>query len=449
MGAMDNRPNGGKTGAGAVQRLGLAALALGLVWGSSSAALAASCDASAVGVINNTTTQEHQATRDFIKSQHDQTRSDITRAIMLLAGQTSATVMTNGARETEQQGQFQDRQAQNDAIASDNKYRADQTNAMMPSRTTCQAISGISGLHAASTVSRTTAASNGRKWLARQQGAAGTPGAKGPVGGAAEIYQERMTTYCDPDTVNYGSAKPCQASSDPTMKNADIQIDTTVLANDTMTDKQLTAADALFDNIIGPVPPTPLKGAALQTPSGQLAHMMRTSSDARLATARASLEQMRSDRKEATAQGDWIRSTLGNLNLQSSDVPGNVSWYALMDTLANKRYQDPYWYQALQTAQPENVEREIAQLNAFQLMLQWKTYAMMEHMVAMQASQLSVDVEANRKDFDYSGTVQKAYQQLPNDLPVAPPGGRLLQASLTMGTDPALHAASGIDASLP
>lgn len=453
MSAMEPRTTGRPDAAtgrrkGRAGRMSLAILAAGLAWGTAGAAWAASCDAAAVGVINNTTTQQHNSTRDFIKNQHDQTRQDITRALMLHAGQTTASIMTEGARATEQQGQYQDRITQNDAIAQDNAYRVEQTNAMMPSRTTCQAVTGVSGLHAATTVAARSASAGNRAFAQQLDNTPGTDAADGPLPGAAQRYRNRMDKYCDPNALNSSGASPCDVSAGDRLVNADVLINETVFANPTLSADQEEAARALFNNIIEPVPAAPVRGAVLETTSGQMAHMLRTSANARLTTGRSALEQLKADRVPATSQGDWVRSTLTNLNLQTTDVGSNVSWYQLMDTLANKRYQDPYWYQALQEAQPENVQREIAQLNAIQLMVQWKTYSMLEHMIAMQASQLAVDVEANRSDFDFSGNIQRRASDR-YDVPLSPPGGRLLEASLNLGARPLSHRAGGIDSSLP
>ncbi|HAU29973.1 MAG TPA: hypothetical protein DCW68_07710 [Rhodospirillaceae bacterium] len=168
--------------------------------------------------------------------------------------------------------------------------------------------------------------------------------------------------------------------------------------------KEQKAAILLRDNLINPIKqepaPTALTDPSKADFSGKLAYNRLRSNEAREEMAKAPLN-FSMGMRTPSVDTKYVSEILNNASFQMDPNDKNVennkiSQFYLMNIVMNQKFQDPKWHAELWKDGGENLQRQMAQMMAFSLMLQWKQFQMMEMLTAVMSTKLGMDLEVAR-----------------------------------------------------
>lgn len=219
----------------------------------------------------------------------------------------------------------------------------------------------------------------------------------------SRLVEQHLLGFCSQEEVN---AQICDVGLSIEQGGAaDLLVDT-LLSNDTLTENQQISVWAFIDNLTNPNPlplpssaftstefstsaqPTlagsplaslhdsvkvrPLSGEGVRTLAARYKQM------AFLSTAQNALNKLASERHVIKGLGKEIGMTTADASI-----------FAAMKFEANRRYADEQWHNEMYQAPEEALLREMANMQAFQLALDFKRYEQEQTLITLLAAQVS------------------------------------------------------------
>ena len=274
-----------------------------------------------------------------------------------------------------------------------------ETGAMMahrPSRSACEAVTGLRGLAAAGAAAkgahgRAAATETGR--ITSDRAVVDRPGA---AAGDAARFESVTREYCNAGRA--GEDPELSGTSDcrggHAMHGADLRAGTLFDRRTFASEDELRAAVELSRNLAAPVVHDPPPLASADTERERRRVLLARAADARTALAADYLAQARALRAPGPALGGWAASVAPGAG-RDPETP--VSRYELLELLASGRFEDPDWFVRLQAMSAENLLRELVTLQAVSLMLDWQRWRTDERRGAIDAASLALATEEMRR----------------------------------------------------
>jgi len=261
--------------------------------------------------------------------------------------------------------------------------------ARMPTGSGCRTVTGMTGLADGREVEQRTAREAGGRETGRVGGDKSAVDRAGAGADAEERYGLWLSTHCSADRLEAGS-NVCTGS--PDLHDADIRAGSLFDIGTFQGNEERVAAAELGRNLAAPVVADRLPLGAVDTEQDRRLAMLARGADARSALASDWFARSRAAREPAAALGAWAAAMA-----PGSGGADRISRHELMEVLASRRFEDPAWAVGLQGMGTDNLLREIALMQAAQLMLDWQRYLMDERRGAMEAARLGAVVEEMRR----------------------------------------------------
>lgn len=146
------------------------------------------------------------------------------------------------------------------------------------------------------------------------------------------------------------------------------------------------AVQTLLINLVDPTPPAPLTQTDLQTPTGLTEAARRQADDARRSAATSIFEfilNLQAARPAHEVEG-WIREVMPPG--YGAKIPADgISELQMLDVMIRAKYPNPAWHASMVGASPEAVQRELLQVQAMSLYVEWLRFDL-ERRTAMVAA---------------------------------------------------------------
>ena len=276
-----------------------------------------------------------------------------------------------------------------------------------PSRSACEAVTGLRGLAAAGAAAKSAHARASATETGRITGDRAVVDRPGAAAGDAARFETVTREYCN--AVRAGedtragpgtSVSGTSVSGMSVCRGADALHGTDLMAA-TLFDRRTFASEAelraaveLSRNLAAPVVHDPPAIASADTERERRRVLLARSADARTALAADYLAQARAMRAPGAALGGWAAEIARDAG-RDPETP--VSRYELLELLTSGRFEDPDWFVGLQAMSAENLLRELVILQAVSLMLDWQRYRTDERRGAIDAASLALSVEDMRR----------------------------------------------------
>ena len=270
-----------------------------------------------------------------------------------------------------------------------------------PSRSACEAVTGLRGLAGTGAAVRSAHARASATETGRIIGDRAVVDRPGAAAGDAARFETLTREYC-----NAARAGEDTRAGDPTLSGtsfcrgedalhgADLRAGTLFDRRTFGNEAELRAAVELSRNLAVPVVHDPPPLASADTDRERRRVLLARSADARAALAADYLAQARALRAPGAALGGWAAEIARDAG-RDPELP--VSRYELLELLASGRFEDPNWFVALQAMSAENLLREMVTLQAVSLMLDWQRWRTDERRGAIDAASLALAVEDMRR----------------------------------------------------
>lgn len=193
----------------------------------------------------------------------------------------------------------------------------------------------------------------------------------------AAIYDDHIRKYCSPQDAALGR---CQVVA-PDMQNADVRADI-ALNTSSYTQEQIAAARAFVNNVTNPVPTQNIPQAWENTTQGKTFVAGQYIEQARASVAANSFNA-------ALA----ARIPIQGLGTRAQVNKADISELELMESQVYGRFASKEWYAMLAGFGVEQLLREIAKIDAYQLWTGLKDYRQNERIEQVLATQLSIAVK--------------------------------------------------------
>ena len=258
-----------------------------------------------------------------------------------------------------------------------------------PSETVCEGITGMSGLAPGRVRQEMAAAERSSQMVGR---ITQDPSVIAVPAEAADIrarFERVVQLYCDPART-MGGEGVCSGSAE--RHGADLH-PAALLGRSTLADG--TARDTAADwmrNIAVPVAwdRTPYRRA--NNAEDRRRVLRERSFDARVALAGGFMNHLYGMRMPAVSLGAWARDVLPEGIGPDGD---SVSHFELLEALTH-RFESPDYFLRLQAQGEANLLRELVQLRAIDVMLDWERYRLQEYQGAMTAALLALETDRDR-----------------------------------------------------
>ena len=255
-----------------------------------------------------------------------------------------------------------------------------------PSETVCEGITGMSGLAPGRVQHERVAGARAEEMVGRMTQDPTVIVVSAQAGDARARFERVVQLYCDPSRT-IGGEGACRGAAD--RHGADLHPGA-LLGQSTLDDGMArdTAADWMR-NIAVPFAWDRMPYRAVNS-EAELRHVLRERSfDARAALAGGYMAHLYGMRVPAVSLGAWARDVLPSGMGPAGD---SVSHFELLEALTH-RFEDPDYFLRLQAQGQANLLRELVQLRAVDLMLDWERYRLAEYQGAMTAALLAVETE--------------------------------------------------------
>lgn len=258
-----------------------------------------------------------------------------------------------------------------------------------PSETVCEGIAGMSGLAPGRVRQEMAARERSSQMVGRITQDPSVVVVSAEAGDLRGRFERLVQLYCDPSRT-VGGDGVCSGS--PELHGADLH-PATLLGRSTLADG--AARDAATDwtrNIAVPFAwdRTPYRRA--NNTQDRRRVLRERSFDARSALAGGFMNHLYAMRVPAVGLGAWARDVLPEGTGPESD---SVSHFELLEALTH-RFESPDYFLRLQAQNEANLLRELVQLRAVDLMLDWARYRLGEYQGAMTAALLALETERDR-----------------------------------------------------
>ena len=258
-----------------------------------------------------------------------------------------------------------------------------------PSETVCEGITGMSGLGPGREQQAAMSQERSALMVGRLTQDPTVVAVRGEAGDTRARYERLVQLYCDPSRTAEES-DACTGSGE--LHGADLHPGA-LLGRTTLGDEveRETASD-WARNIAVPVAWEPLPYRDPGTTVGRRKLLRERAFDARAALAGGYLNHVYGMRVPAVNLGGWARAVLPEG--MGPDVEA-LSHYELLEALTH-RFESPDYFLRLQAQGEANLLRELVQLRAVDLMLDWERYRLAEWHGAMTAALLALETERDR-----------------------------------------------------
>ena len=258
-----------------------------------------------------------------------------------------------------------------------------------PSETVCEGITGMSGLAPGRAQQETVARARAEEMVGRMTQDPTVIVVSAEAGDARARFERVVQLYCDPSRA-IGGEGACTGPAE--LHGADLHPGA-VLGASTLVDgvTRDTAADWMR-NIAVPFAWDRMPYRAARSEADLRQVLRERSFDARAALAGGYMAHLYGMRVPAVNLGGWARAVLPAGMGPEGD---SVSHFEVLETLAH-RFEQPDYFLKLQAQGEANLLRELVQLRAVDLMLDWERYRLAEWQGAMTAALLAVETERDR-----------------------------------------------------
>ena len=275
-----------------------------------------------------------------------------------------------------------------------------------PSRSACEAVTGLRGLAATGVAAKSAHARASATETGRITGDRAVVDRPGAAAGDAARFETVTREYCnaaragedtragDPALSGTSVSGTSVCRGDDALHGADLMAGTLFDRRTFGSEAELRAAVELSRNLAAPVVHDPPPLASADTDRERRRVLLARAADARTALATDYLAQARSVRAPGAALGGWAAEIARGAG---RDPALPVSRYELLELLASGRFENPDWFVGLQAMSPENLLRELVTLQAVSLMLDWQRYRTDERRGAIDAASLALAVEDMRR----------------------------------------------------
>ena len=258
-----------------------------------------------------------------------------------------------------------------------------------PSETVCEGITGMSGLAPGRAQQEVVAAARSAQMVGRLSQDPTVIVVSAEAGDSRARFERVAQLYCDPDRL-HGGDEVCSGPAE--LHGADLHPGA-LLGQSTLEDgtKRDTAVDWVR-NIAVPFAwdRMPLRRATSTSTRRQA--LRERSFDARAGLAGGYMNHLFAMRVPAVNLGDWARAVLPD---GAGPIGDSVSHHELLEVLTH-RFESPDYFLKLQAQGEANLLRELVQLRAVDLMLDWERYRLAEWHGAMTAGLLALETERDR-----------------------------------------------------
>ena len=260
-----------------------------------------------------------------------------------------------------------------------------------PSRSACEAVTGLRGLAATGAAAKSAHASASATETGRITGDRAVVDRPGAAAGDAARFKTVTREYCHAGRAGE-DPRLCRGAN--ALHGADLRAGTLFERRTFGSEAELRAAVELSRNLAAPVVHDPPALASADTDRERRRVLLARSADARTALAADYLAQARALRAPGATLGGWAAEIARGAG-RDPELP--VSRYELLELLASGRFEDPDWFVSLQAMSAENLLREMVTLQAVSLMLDWQRWRTDERRGAMDAAALALAVEDMRR----------------------------------------------------
>ena len=263
--------------------------------------------------------------------------------------------------------------------------------ARRPSRSACEAITGLTGLAATRAATERARASAAVTETGRVMGDRAVVDRPGAAAGDAARFETLTRSYCN---AARAGEDPALCRGEDALHGADLRANTLFDRRTFASEAELRAAVELSRNLAAPVVHDPPPFSSADTDRERRRVLLARSADARAALAADYFGEARALRAPGAALGEWASEIAPGVR---DDRQAPVSRYELLELLAARRFEDPNWFVALQAMSQENLLRELAIMQAVSLMLDWQRYRTDERRGAIDAASLALAAEEMRR----------------------------------------------------
>ena len=263
--------------------------------------------------------------------------------------------------------------------------------ARRPSRSACEAITGLTGLAATRAATERARASAAVTETGRVMGDRAVVDRPGAAAGDAARFETLTRSYCN---AARAGEDPALCRGEDALHGADLRANTLFDRRTFASAAELRAAVELSRNLAAPVVHDPPPFSSADTDRERRRVLLARSADARAALAADYFGEARALRAPGAALGEWASAIAPGVR---DDRQAPVSRYELLELLAARRFEDPNWFVALQAMSQENLLRELAIMQAVSLMLDWQRYRTDERRGAIDATSLALAAEEMRR----------------------------------------------------
>ena len=263
--------------------------------------------------------------------------------------------------------------------------------ARRPSRSACEAITGLTGLAATRAATERARAGAVATETGRVMGDRAVVDRPGAAAGDAARFESLTRRYCN---AARAGEDPALCRGADALHGADIRADTLFDRRTFANEGELRAAVELSRNLAVPVVHDPPPLSSADTDRERRRVLLARAADARAALAADYFADARALRAPGAALGAWAAAIAGT---GGRDPDAALSHYELLELLASRRFEDPDWFVGLQAMSAENLLRELAIMQAVSLMLDWQRYRTDERRGAIDAASLALAAEEMRR----------------------------------------------------
>jgi hypothetical protein len=191
-----------------------------------------------------------------------------------------------------------------------------------------------------------------------------------------QLVQSHDSTYCSAQDASLGRCTAVASN----LQNADIRADT-LLSTTSLTSDQVTAAQALQNNLLDPIPTQNLPQGLENTRAGKMFIAGQYIEEAGMSVAQNSLSQ-------AIA----IRTPVQGLGSAAMMNTPDISEMGLMVAQVSGRFESPDWYTMIAGMPTENLLREMNKQMALKLWMDLQAYRQNERIETSLATILALEV---------------------------------------------------------
>lgn len=234
--------------------------------------------------------------------------------------------------------------------------------------------------------------------LPRTAGALGTAAAQGTAADQKARWATHTSRYCNP--ADNGGNAGCAAAG--TFAGRDLDVTGEIFAKDTIDVRDPDTKQVLDDllaNISEPLVRDPVPAAALASPQGQEMMMKGESYKARRQVIYDAMYYVISQRVPGSGSGAYLEPMRAAAGIDPGQISDNPSHHEMMEVMMSERFRSGRYATDTQIDEPENNQRDLVLLQAFQAMQMSDTLDLLDRYGLLLSAQVGGEVR-RAKPFD-------------------------------------------------